>query len=416
MIFKRKDQRPNLNDENSLLSEKAVVTRRSWMILSFAGMICLAAVLWAFFGSIPLTIEGLGIFLGDEGLASIQAKAEGNIDSLQVKAGQKVRKGELLLKITNPQLELKYAAAEKSVEAAEKALEELKQAVEKEKLATTKSLQSKVSGIEFSIAQLKEQVAFGTEELSQHRVLFEKGLISGEVYRNEEQQLIQKQIALQDKFSSWNDYTAELKKEYRSEEVRTKEQQLLNVKAQRDLLRVSLNETSVYSPYDGEVLEVLVETGDRVVSGKSLVWMEKRTLGTETNLKFYAYLPVSMGKRITMETPIQINVPQINKNEYGSIIGKVGSMSQYAVSKDNIYKRIQNQTIANTLIGPESADIEITIDLLKDPNNPTKLLWTSGKQPDIDVSVGTIGEVIATVEQVRPIYYLIPLNVFKITK
>ncbi len=64
-------------------------------------------------------------------------------------------------------------------------------------------------------------------------------------------------------------------------------------------------------------------------------------------------------------------------------------------------------------MGSIKAVVEAIIDPERDSQHPDLFKWTSGKQPPNLVSTGTVGLVEATVEKVRPIYYLLPLPAFK---
>ena len=58
--------------------------------------------------------------------------------------------------------------------------------------------------------------------------------------------------------------------------------------------------------------------------------------------------------------------------------------------------------------------MEVTILPEIDPAHPGQFKWTSGLSPPHPVSTGTLVVVEATVETVRPLYYLLPLQVFKV--
>lgn len=397
----------------SPLSSISLVSFKYWVLLISIGAFCLAVTLWAFFGYIPVTVQGKGIIVSSGGLASVQAKIEGTVENLKVHAGQDVKKGDYLLQIFDPQLELKLVAAETRVKIAQKEFDELREEIKKEKEAFLNASQAKLTAAQFNISQLKNQIKFLTDELKEHQVLLEKGLISGNILHLEEQQLVQKQIDLQDKISEYNELISESKKEYRTEEFRNKEQQLRSTTAQRDQLLVSVNQSQIISPYDGQILEITVNPGDRIQPGTQLVWLEKKQSHTNGTPLIYAYFPIETGERVKLNTTTETTVPQVNSNKYGHIEGKVISISKYAVSYDNIYNRIQNRAIAKSLLGPNAAVVEVIIKPETDPLDPQKIRWTSGKQPPLLLTTGTLADVNATIEKIRPIYYLLPLQQFK---
>ena len=278
-------------------------------------------------------------------------------------------------------------------------------------------MQVKLQATQFNISQLEEDIDFLTHTLQKHKVLLDKGLISGATYLSEEQQLTQKKIDLEEKRSDLNALLSQIKKEYRPEELRNKEQQLLSEQEQRDVLQASIGQSKVISPFDGRVLEVNVNPGDEVKPGTQLIWLEKKLLPQEhENAVIYAYFPVDVGNRVYPGMQAEITVSAVNYNQYGAIIGIVQTISPYAVSKENIYNRIKNQTIVNDLMGSNTAVVEALIFPKKDPIHPGQYQWTSGKTPSVLVPTGTVGIVDVTVEKVRPLYYVLPLPMFKIAE
>ena len=193
----------------------------------------------------------------------------------------------------------------------------------KEKLRK-EALQAKLAAVKFNVAQLEDEVNFLAQSEVKHKALLEKGLISGSVYHVEEQTLAQKKIELEEKRSELNEILSETKKEYRPEELRNKEQQLLTEIEQRDVLQVSLNQTEVVNPHDGRILEVMVNMGDAVKPSTPLVWMEKKPIEKEgEGPLIYSYFSIESGKRISLDTQVEITVPEVNHNKYGNILGKV---------------------------------------------------------------------------------------------
>ncbi len=144
--------------------------------------------------------------------------------------------------------------------------------------------------------------------------------------------------------------------------------------------------------------------------------MEKyRADSHEENLLIYGYFPIESGKMLHIDTPIEMALPAINRNEYGTIEGKVTAVSLYALSKENVLNEIQNIALTEYLTNSHSAVIKVVIQPKHDPRNPKNLIWTSGLTPPIRTTTGTVGTIEATVERFRPIYYLLPLEQFKVS-
>jgi multidrug efflux pump subunit AcrA (membrane-fusion protein) len=139
-------------------------------------------------------IEGLGnLVIFDK--ATVLSRIDGMVESVFVKKGDRVRKGDLLLELTNRQLDLEKIKTEKDVLAAEEELETARmQHMEEEKSLHKKFYQ--IEKTELQILNCEKEIAFLREHRDRKRVLFEKGGITEEEFRNLEFSLDSKQREL----------------------------------------------------------------------------------------------------------------------------------------------------------------------------------------------------------------------------
>ena len=164
---------------------------------------------------------------------------------------------------------------------------------------------------------------------------------------------------------------------------------------------------TLVSPSDGQILEVWVEAGESLKEGAPVLWMEN-SLSSEQKGKFviYGYFPIESGKRLQVNTQVEITVPSVNPNKYGTLQGKVKTVSLFAVSKETILQEIQNKNLVDYLMQRAPAVVKVVIE-------PHNWEWTSGLTPEEPLTTGTLVTLEATVEKVRPIYYLLPMADFK---
>lgn len=372
-----------------------------------------AVLFWSFFGVIDVTINGRGILVSEFGLKDIQSPVKGTVNLINIKIGDIVNKGDLLLKIEDPELELKLIAAKKRLQNLQEDYQSLKDRISKEYSAEKKALQSKIKSTQFNIQELEKEINSLKTILDKHLKLLEEGLISQKYYLSEEQNIVIKKVDLESKKSELSDLLAQEQKEYRTQELIQKEQEVAKEAENLGLLQINLAESQIISPADGEILELKVAKGQLVNQGESLLWMEVKDEINASSPKILAYFPIQSGKKMQEGDRAQMTVKTVNENKFGGIEGRISQISPFAVSDKNIFNKIQNKTVVNYLMNSHPAVVEAIIDPYLDPNKPHRFLWSSGLQPDTLISNGTIGEVYAIVEKVRPIYYLLPLDKFK---
>lgn len=375
-------------------------------------LLILGVVLWSIFGTIAVSIDGRGILINESGLKDIQSPVKGTLKEIFVEQGDFVKSGDLLMKIEDPELQLKISASEKRLHKLNEELKNLQDRIRREYTAERQALQTKIKSTEFNIRELEKNIASYNLILEKHQKLLQEGLISQKIYRSEEQDFVLKKVDLETKKGELSELIAEEQREYRTQEIIQKEEEVRKEKENLDLLLIAQKQTQIVSPESGRVLELKTFEGQIVSPGDSLVWLE---VDSQKNFQplILAYFPIQTGKKIQLGDLAIMRVKTVNENIYGGILGRVDQISQYAVSETNVINRIQNKMVVSYLMNNQPAVIEALIKPLQDPQNPHLFLWSSGNEPKVLISKGTVGDVEAVIEQARPLYYLIPIDNLK---
>jgi HlyD family secretion protein len=77
---------------------------RAWLALAALLSILGTAVLWGFLGNIPQKTEGQGILMASGGVENIVNLAAGRVTDVRVQSGDRVKKGEIVARIDQPDL------------------------------------------------------------------------------------------------------------------------------------------------------------------------------------------------------------------------------------------------------------------------------------------------------------------------
>jgi biotin carboxyl carrier protein len=166
-------------------------------------------------------------------------------------------------------------------------------------------------------------------------------------------------------------------------ELSTNDRDVLNRVHEYDMRRHQENAAEfIYSDYDGIVNEVLVDEGSNLSGGMPICSI--RLTGTAKDLKGVLYVPVEKGKRIKPGMTIQLAPNGVDTSQSGSLLGTVRAVSEYPVSNQAIQKRLGIDSLSQWIISSQqSALMEVSFDLVKDPVSKSGYLWTSsiGKHP-----------------------------------
>ncbi|WP_017721692.1 NHLP bacteriocin system secretion protein [Kamptonema formosum] len=80
------------------------VSPQTWLPLAATGFLVVAAGIWSVVGRIPLTVSGVGVLVRPRNVVQFQTPSAGQVLNISVKAGDSVKKGEVLATIDQSQL------------------------------------------------------------------------------------------------------------------------------------------------------------------------------------------------------------------------------------------------------------------------------------------------------------------------
>ena len=132
----------------------------------------------------------------------------------------------------------------------------------------------------------------------------------------------------------------------------------------------------VYSDYDGIVDEVMVDVGSMVSAGTPICSV--RITQNREDLTGLLYIPLDKGKRVEPGMMIQLAPNGVDVSQDGSLIGVVRSVSQYPMTIQGIQQHLGNAQLAQWILQAQNSSVmEVTFDLVKDPDSESGYLWTS---------------------------------------
>lgn len=296
---------------------------------------------------------------------SITASSDGYIDRIYGEVGDRIRKGQILLRIQNTQLMIQKSQIETSLETSRTAyqlsktkLEEARRSVEAKFLSLEKSqlmLDQKNKELEMANVTLANK-----EELFQIDGISEEEIISlrfkvESLETNIKSMIVDNKIAeigfRDEDLEAYYKYVPEDPEEKKAllielntiqqkAEVKVSAAQVKSKERELESIEILINELTVRSPYNGILGARQVEEGERVKKGDDL-------LTTFTDKKIYAVFTVqeSQVSSLYVGQEVDINIPSLKQSDHKFIINQIsptidqksGNIVVKAIS-DNISK------------------------------------------------------------------------------
>lgn len=470
----RKESLDRLSSPDQLDQVMRVVSLRDWIPLATLGALFALILVWSVWGRIPVHVQGRGAFVepsvaqgAEAHVIDVQSPGAGILLSLDLRRGERVKKGQVLGIIEQKELDEQIALERdrlSELRAQKLALDDLrgeKAALDAVSLAQQRAqlqeslrqaqelgpvlrgrnfeaIQAQRRSLELQRTDAKPMIASLEKALEGRQALHAKGLISDSAFlaaQREYLNAVQQLSAVEAQLIELTTREAEVQKAYLANEaqiadlqarlkeldVREKAMHLERAQTETTLL-TNIRESErrlrqleaqrrdaaeIRSETDGHVLEVTAIIGEQLNRGERVASIKVHDVESEEFLGAVAYLTIGDGSRVEPGMKVQVTPDSVKREEFGGIAGTVLSVSDYPVSLDGIANIVNNDAVARDLIAGERT-IEVFIDLVEDPRTKSGFRWTSSQGPDLQVAAGTTNLARISVEERAPITYLLP--------
>jgi HlyD family secretion protein len=160
------------------------------------------------------------------------------------------------------------------------------------------------------------------------------------------------------------------------------------------------------SPANGRILEITAQKGKLIDKGAPILTLEHIDDAAK-GLEAIVYVPPTQGKKLSIGMKIFISPFSVKREESGSILGKVVSLSEFPATPQGMMRSLQNERLVQSL-SSGGAPIEIHADLIADPATTSGYKWSSGKGPQMKLQSGTLCTGSIVVEEQPPVNLVIP--------
>jgi len=159
----------------------------------------------------------------------------------------------------------------------------------------------------------------------------------------------------------------------------------------------------IQAPVSGRVIEVKAQPGATLEPGQSVLSIETGGSGLDVLI----YVSPLDGKQVKAGMRALVSPATVRREEFGSMIGTVESLSEFPASLEGMTAVLQNEDLARTFSHngpPYPGRVALTLD----PSTASGFAWTSPQAVGVDITPGTLAEVEVAVSTQPPVSLLVP--------
>ena len=384
-----------------------VTTSKGW--IAFVALLAMAAaiVVWSVKGEVSTFVEADGILLSRGGaVVDAVSSGMGTLTRVVPAVGDVVREGAVVAEVTNQEAMEMYRSDRALVDERAQALEDYKAAGAAEDALFAQNVARQRERLEQIERANRQSVVAARERLRNHRRLFEERVATQADVDRSQQAL---DVARRELFATLRDRDGLESQELQRHNERNRriaqlesllhaaERQVKEIEARIDTLRI-------LAPVSGRMTEVKASIGAVLVPGQPVASIRTG----EEALGVLVYLRPADGKRVEAGMEALVTPATVRREEYGSLKGRIESVSSFPVSTEGMLAVLQNAGLVEAFSknGPPYSG---RIVLEADPSTASGFAWTSPRAAGRTLSSGTLAGVEVKVESQAPVTLVVPL-------
>ncbi len=384
-----------------------ITTSKGWIALVALLTMAAAIVVWSVKGEVSTFVKADGILLSRGGtVVDAVSSGMGTLTRVVPAVGDVVRKGAVIAEVTNQETMELYRSARALVDERTQALEDFKAAGAAEDALIEQNTARQRERLDRLERISRQLVAAAQERLQNHRRLFEERIVTRVALDRSQQAL---NLAQRELFATLRDRDNLESRELQRRNERNRRiaqlQSLLHA-AQRQVKEVEarVDTQRILAPVSGWMTEIKASVGAVLAPSQPVVSIRTG----EEALGVLVYIPPADGKRVEAGMEALVTPATVRREEYGSLKGRVESVSSFPVSTEGMIAVLQNAGLVETFSenGPPYSG---RIVLKPDPSTASGFAWTSPKAAGQTLSSGTLAGIEVKVESQAPITLVVPL-------
>ncbi|HEY8422769.1 MAG TPA: efflux RND transporter periplasmic adaptor subunit [Thermoclostridium sp.] len=248
-----------------------------------------------------------------EKTVNLSFKIGGRIDSVRVKKGDIVKKGDVLVSLDKT--DLLYAE--------NLAKSQLEMALAQYEKASNGATEEDIEQARLNVVKAEDAYNYALDRFSEVKELYQKGTATKQAYEQAELEVKMRESDLK----LAREIQAQVQKGARYEEIKALSAQVESARTEYNYRKSQLDEATLKSPIDGTVLEVLCEEGEMAGAGYPVIVV------CSDNRIINVGVPEKELKNITIETEVKI---EKDDREFQSKIKRISDVPDTTTGLYNI--------------------------------------------------------------------------------
>ena len=383
-----------------------VTTPRTWLALIALVVFLAASVAWGYFGAVSTRVTAAGVLIRPGGVQNVVPLGAGQVLDIRVGVGDHVAVGQVIGTVAQPAMLERIKIAKSQLENATRQRDQMRRVRSDRSRLQLEFLKRERANVEREIADLAEQAGSIQEQIPVDEELLAKGLITKQQVTQTKEKLgaTQADISARRVRLSQLDATEFQTGTESIEANLAQENRIADLTREVALMEKQLEtESTVVSPYAGQVLEMKVSAGSLVEVGTPIISLHPDV----DRLEAVVYVPADKAKDVRPGMDAELLPTTVKREEYGFIRGKVVFASDYPATEAAFMRIFENAPLLRALSagGPVT---EIRVNIAVDNSTPSGYRWSSRHGAPIKLTGGTlcIADIVTRTD--RPIDLLFP--------
>jgi HlyD family secretion protein len=368
-----------------------VITPGAWWWLSILAILILVLSVWAIAGRVSLTVAAQGILLpkGSQVIA-VSALSSGNITAVYIKAGAKIKKGEVLAEIDNPESEETIRYLHKTLQENKRLLIQFNNQYREKQYSLVVELQQQEKQLQESLKDHQEKLnAIKLIYIKKQQLLSKHYLTIAEIEKAKEEYISAKEevnkviIDLYAVASKSKD----IQQEWDEKLSQYQQRVLENEHALANKILEKSRDSKIVSIANGKVMSCNVSPGDYVHAGKIL--FNQIVENSDNKLESLVFINHLLGKKVRVGMEVYVLPSMISSYSYGFIKGHIISISEYPSSKESVQAYLGNTDLVDEFF-QGGVPFAAKVKLETDASTASGLAWTIKQGAPFAVEAGTV--------------------------
>ena len=371
----------------------------------FIGILLL--VVWSVVGRVATRVSGEGMLIGSLGRMEATSTVTGRLASIEVAVGDRVTRGQIIARIAQTETAQRHHGAVEASREREHEHAELAAAIDHEIAAKTANFAAQRAALNQAILTAEQRAIYLASAIARLEEVAEQSFATRQAAEDMRRDLgdVQQRIAdARREILRLEGLQVDLETQRRRELLSSKFR-VDEARRQADQLAGALDQDFVVTtPVDGRVIEIKASAGAMVAVGSPVIGIELEGNG----LAAVIYVSVERGKSVKSGMAARIEPVSFKREEFGAVIGKVVSVSEYPVTPQGMAAMLHNETLA-ARFSRDGASYAVMIELQRDERTASGYRWSSGNGPSSRLTSGTLARAEVTTLEQPPIDLVVPL-------